>query len=429
LIVVTATSRATSLIVWPSTRNGSLDSQSAEGVELNAVHTASDRVLYFAEASDAGWTRRCLRQADRVLLMASSSSPPAVAAWLDADGNTWRRPLDLVLIHDGGRDARQTAESWRKQFAIELVCHIRRGNTDDIARVARLLDGTAVGLVLSGGGARGFAHLGVFRALREVGIPVDLVGGCSMGAIVGAGVALEWDPAEQRERLRRAFVESDPINDYTLPFLSLAKGQKVARRLEEHFGDTLIEDLWRPFYCVSTNLNKGNLTVHRDGKLVDALRASVSIPGLLPPVMIDGEAHIDGGVINYLPIDLMSSMCGVVIAVDVTNESFSAPLSETNAWTPFWPLSWRGKFPPIVDLLIRAATVNSDALARTMRGQANILFRPPVEGIDLLDWRACDRAIDIGYRYAMDKLEELTRSPPHRRLDASVQPGSARGMT
>jgi NTE family protein len=108
-----------------------------------------------------------------------------------------------------------------------------------------ILRGAANTLVLSAGGARGFAHLGVVRALREAHVPIDLIGGCSMGSIVGAAVALDWDDAEIKERLRNAFVNNNPVNDYTLPFLSLIKGRKVARLLEQNFGGLRIEELWR----------------------------------------------------------------------------------------------------------------------------------------------------------------------------------------
>jgi NTE family protein len=124
-----------------------------------------------------------------------------------------------------------------------------------------------------------------FAHLREAHVPIDLIGGCSMGSIVGAAVALEWDDAEIKARLRATFVNTNPIDDYTLPFLSLTKGVKVARLLTQNFGAHRIEELWRPYFCVSTNLTAGTLAVHRDGPLVEALRASISIPGLLPPVL------------------------------------------------------------------------------------------------------------------------------------------------
>jgi predicted acylesterase/phospholipase RssA len=117
-------------------------------------------------------------------------------------------------------------------------------------------------------------------------------------------VALEWDDVEIQERLRSAFADTNPVNDYTLPFLSLVRGAKVARLLEQTFGDLHIEDLWRPYFCVSSNLTTGTLAVHRDGPLADALRASISIPGLLPPVIMGQDAHVDGGVMNSLPVDV-----------------------------------------------------------------------------------------------------------------------------
>jgi NTE family protein len=381
---------------------------------LSAAEADNDLVVYCAEPANPDWTKLCLRQADRVLLVASSGAPFTMPTWLAEEGKECRRPFDLVVIRQG-RNIGRTVECWRARLPIDVVCQVRHGNPNDIARLLRLLRGTAVGLVLSAGGARGFAHLGVVRALREAHIPIDRIGGCSMGAIIGAAVAMEWDDAEIRERLRSAFVESNPINDYTLPFLSLVKGRKITRRLEEHFGSTCIEDLWRPFFCVSTNLSAGVLAVHRGGPLVRALRASVAIPGLLPPVMIDREAHVDGGVINWLPVDVMGSKRGPVIAVDAASNPALVSFAGGNSTQPDWRL-WRrwAKMPPIVDLLFRAATVSCDALGRAACGQADILFKPALETVDLLDWKACDRAIEAGYRHAVELLEQRDKATAHR---------------
>ena len=375
---------------------------------FDAAEAASDKVLYYAEPARPAWTELCLRQADRVVLVAPAKSPVGLPAWPLGEAKEWRQPLDLVLLHDRDGDPRQAAERWRRQLPIDLIFHVRSRHAGDVARLARILNGTAVGLVLGCGGARGFAHLGIVRALHEARIPIDMIAGCSMGAIVGAGIALEWDEDEFKGRLRRAFVDSNPINDYTLPFFSLVRGDKVARRLAEHFGGIRIENMWRPYCCVSTNLTAGRLAVHRDGPLLDALRASVAIPGLLPPVMIEGEAHVDGGMMNGLPVDVMSSRCGAVIAVDVASDPLGMPFPSIGDKPSRWRFL-RG-VPPIVDLLVRAATVNSDALARTVRARATILFQPPLATVNLLDWRAFDRAIDIGYRYAVDKLAQSDQS-------------------
>jgi NTE family protein len=382
---------------------------------LSAAEAANDLVVYCAEPANPDWTKLCLRQADRVLLVASSGAPFTMPTWLAEEGKDCRRPFDLVVIKQGRQNIGRAVERWRARLPIDVVCQVRHGNPNDIARLLRLLRGTAVGLVLSAGGARGFAHLGVVRALREAHIPIDRIGGCSMGAIIGAAVAMEWNDAEIRERLRSAFVESSPINDYTLPFLSLVKGHKITRRLEEHFGSTCIEDLWRPFFCVSTNLSAGVLAVHRDGPLVRALRASVAIPGLLPPVMIDREAHVDGGVINWLPVDVMGAKRGPVIAVDAASDPALAAFEGGKSTQLDWRF-WRrwAKMPPIVDLLFRAATVSCDALGRAACGQADILFKPALETVDLLDWKACDRAIDAGYRHAIELLEQRDKATARR---------------
>jgi NTE family protein len=377
---------------------------------FNAAEVASDLVLYCSELIESSWTKLCLRQADRVLLIASSHRAPQ-ATWLASHTEDWRRPMDLVVLHANGRSTAQSAaEHWHQRLQLGLVCHVRHGKNDDIGRLARLLRGKSIGLVLSAGGARGFAHLGIVRALREARVPIDLIGGCSMGAIAGAAVALEWDDAEIRERLR-AFVKSNPINDYTLPFLALAKGRKLDRQLDKHFGGIRIEDLWRPFFRVSTNLTAGALATHRKGPLAVALRASVSIPGLLPPVMIAGNAHVDGGIMDHLPIDVMRPTCGTVIAADVASDLALAPFAEGGGRPSLWQfLCQRARIPPIVDLLVRAATVSSEVLARTARGQADILFKPPLENVGLLDWEACDTAIEAGYRSATQHLEHLDKA-------------------
>jgi len=374
---------------------------------FNAGEAGNDITLYCADPANQQWTNLCLRQADRVLFVASATSDFAPPPWLASQIQPLRRPADLVLLHDGGRSGLQPTTHWRKHVPVDLICRVRTGNANDIARLARFLRGAANTLVLSAGGARGFAHLGVIRALREAHVPIDLIGGCSMGSIVGAAVAMEWDDTEIKERLRNAFVNTNPVNDYTLPFLSLIKGRKVARLLEQNFGGLRIEELWRPFFCVSTNLTTETLAVHRDGPLVDALHASISIPGLLPPVIMGGDVHVDGGVMNWLPVDVPGVKRGTIIAVDVASDPALVSFEECNRVQAWRFLGRRRKFPPIVAVSLRAATVSSDSLTKMAHAQADILFKPPLENVDLLDWQACDQAIETGYRHAVEKLEQL----------------------
>lgn len=386
---------------------------SARGAEhtshwFHRLETSNDYVVYVAEHTASTWSKLCLRQADALLLLANGDSPaaPWQALLAEPEGRVARPRAELVLLH-GRAPTPGAAERWLAQAG--PIPHHHVAGAADVRRVARLLTGTAVGLVLSGGGARGFAHLGVVRALRERGIPIDLVGGTSIGAIMGAAVASGWSDAQLREVFKRTFVDSNPLGDYTLPVVSLVSGRRVSERLRQEFGQIAIEDLPIPFYCVSANLTTGHAAVHRRGELWRWLRASVAIPGVLPPVMHRGEVHVDGATINNLPVDVMREMGrGPVIGVDVgADRAFTSDTDELDM-PPLWKLmGWlRGhrRRPNIFQLLWRSGMVNSAAATVARREQTDLLLQPPLEDVDLLNWRAFDRAIEAGYLHARERL-------------------------
>jgi NTE family protein len=191
----------------------------------------------------------------------------------------------------------------------------------------------SVGVVFSGGGARGFAHIGAIRALREAGLAIDAVGGTSIGALMAAAVALEWEDETLHQTFHRAFVSSNPLSDYTLPLVSLVAGRKASKLLRREFGEGDIEDLPLPFYCVSADLAHGRaVQAYRSGPLWQALRASIAIPGVLPPVCLGGQVLVDGGVIDNLPVDQHArAESGPVIGVDIAGEhALAADLDETD---------------------------------------------------------------------------------------------------
>jgi NTE family protein len=366
----------------------------------------NDFVVYAADAADTPWTRTCLRQADVVLLAAGAG--PEAARWpgLPWEDGSMRR-AELLLLRGSGHSP-GTAARWRAAFPGMPVHHVRSGA--DYARVVRLLTGRAVGLVLSGGGARGFAHLGVVRALREHGVPIDLVGGTSMGGILAAGVAADWSDEELATRFRRSFVDTNPLSDFTLPVVSLVSGRKVSMLLRREFGDVDIEDLPLPFFCVSSNLTTGRIAVHERGTLWRWLRASVAIPGVLPPVFQGGEVFVDGGAMNNLPVDVMRAKGrGPVIGVDCgMDRAFTTDLEATempSLWSLFRGRSGR-KRPNILQILWRAGMVNSTTATLERRTQSDLLVTPALESLDLLDWKGFERALEIGYRDACRRLED-----------------------
>ncbi len=364
----------------------------------------NDFVVYAADADDTAWTRLCLRQADVVLLATRGGGGDA--GWVRPlwhDGGM--RRAELLLLHESGI-AGGAAARW--QASLPGIRHHHVRGAADLERVVRLLTGRAVGLVLSGGGARGFAHLGVVRALRQHGVPIDVVGGTSMGGILAAGVAKDWDDAELVERFKRCFVDTNPLSDFTLPLVSLVSGRKVGMLLRRELGDIDIEDLPLPFFCVSSNLTTGRIAVHQHGPLWRWLRASVAIPGVLPPVFQGGQVFVDGGAMNNLPVDVMRARGrGAVIGVDCgMDRAFTTDVEATESPSLWTLLGGPGKQrrPNILQILWRAGMVNSATATSDRRSQSDLLITPALESLDLLDWKGFRRAIDIGYRDACERL-------------------------
>ena len=390
-----------------------LDSQASEQTAewFNTFELAHDIVFYRGDSADSSWTNQCLRQADRIFLLARADRPlPLSAPGLPAFKERASGAPELLLLHGDG-----TSALLPENFAVHSGLfathhHLRAGHPGDVARVARFICGRAVGLVLAGGGARGFAHIGIIKALKEAGVPFDQLGGTSMGAIIAAGVALEWSIEEMTERMREVFVKDNPLSDFTYPLVALVRGRKVSQRLREHFGEVCIEELPLPFFAVSSDLTTGRIHVHRDGYLWRSLRASVALPGILPPVSHHGHLLVDGGVMNNLPVDVMRDHAmgaGPIIACDVTGEVDLRTNDEHYGERPWW-LAWKkipGN-PSIISILMRSGTVGSEAQRRIVREQCDFLIEPPMPDIGLREWKKFDQAIKEGYDMARACIEK-----------------------
>jgi len=376
---------------------------------FHRLERANKFVVYLTDDRPSHWSRLCIRRADMVLLVADAHRDPQRWVALDTMHEVAAaiRTAEMVLVHRAQHRSHRTRE-WLEAQPCRRVHHVH--GREDVERLARLSTGRSVGLVLSGGGARGFAHIGVLRALREARIEVDSIGASSIGAIIGAGWADGWSYEEMLDRMRRGFVASNPLSDYTLPLMSLVAGRKVGRLLRQQFGDIDIEDLRRPYYCVSANLASGLLAVHRRGTLWLWLRASIAIPGVLPPVFTKKQAYVDGAALNNLPVDVMrEDFRGRIIAVDVSSDRGFASELEMTELPPLWKI--RSHFrharasANIMQILLRAGMLNSAATSIAQRESADLLLRPPLAGVDLLDWRSFERTIDLGYHYALEALE------------------------
>lgn len=385
----------------------------AEGSEKPAaffdnLEIENDAVILTATIGDTPWFRLSTRQADRIWVLARSDARPSTPLMPEDTSPAQRLKLiDVVLIHPGAERRASRPQEWLQAAGAKRLFHWQGDNGADAMRLARVMTGRSVGLVLSGGGARAYSHIGAIRAIRELGIPIDFAGGASMGAVVAACVAIGWSDDEIDRRIRKAFVETNPLGDYTLPVVGMVKGKRVNQRLQEHFGEIDIGDLQIPFFALSTNLTDGQAKLHRCGLLRTALRATISLPGILPP-LVDGEdILVDGAVLDNFPVEPMRELHqGFVIGSDVSairdglnREEFVHPES-------FWQWVFKRGFsspPPIAGLLMRAATIRDDRL--TPRDKADILILPELPDIELRDWKAYEASVEAGYKAAMDALK------------------------
>jgi predicted acylesterase/phospholipase RssA/CRP-like cAMP-binding protein len=374
-------------------------------------------VVYEAEPAPSNWNSRCLRQADRVLIAATVGETPVASLVSQAARMQAGEPArcELVLVHAADCIRPSATAEWLESWPLGAHHHVRRDSAADHRRLARALTGRSVGVVLGGGGARGFAHIGVLRALDEAGIPVDHIGGASMGALIAAQRALGWDHDAMLRRNREAWVHARPLSDYTVPVVSLIRGRKVLAMLEAMFGTTPIEDLWLPYFCVSSNLTRAEVAVHRHGPLARWVAASMSVPGIGPPLSEKGDLFVDGGVLNNLPADVMRTLCaGPLIAVDVSprvDPSLQQPRHVLNEW--LWrlinPMADRATVPNILNILLRTASLGIVHTADVVRQQVDLYINPPVEEFGMFDWKAIDRLVEIGYRYAQQRISEWQR--------------------
>jgi NTE family protein len=396
--------------------------------EVERVH---DFVLYVAERDETSWAPFVPRQVDRLFRVGRGDRPaehegrPPGAATLQDQGL-----VDLILMQPADAVRPHGSEAWLDATQATRIFHVRRGATPDFQRLARMLTGQSVGLVLSGGGARAYAHVGAIKALRERNVPIDFVGGSSMGAIVGAGLAMGWSEAEMDARLHEAFVDTSPLDDVALPLLAMTHGVKVSARLAQHFGETQISDLWLPFFCLSSNLTTGAYQLHRRHLLRHALRASIALPGVMPPATDGEHVLVDGAVMKNFPADIMrASHLGPIVGVDVTTaRSITAKdvARPSSVWRWIRSGQWR-LGPPIVSLLMRTATVSTGRDLAAAREATDVLIQPDVSKIEIRDWRAYDEAVEAGYRATLAALDKTTRPIPELRRRQSLREQAAAG--
>ena len=380
-------------------------------------------LVYQADACDSLWSHLCLRQCDHILIVADAARDPrqgAEAYVTSALNDRHGRPASLALLHSASVSLPSGTGAWLAARKVDQHYHLRPNSDSDFARMARGLTGRAVGLALSGGGIRGAGHSGVIRALREAGVPLDIAGGTSMGAAMAAGVAMEHDPQWMVHVFSTACLKMSRA--FTLPLVSLLAPQRFDDHFRALIGETQIEDLWLPFFCVSANLTRATIQVHRRGSLVKSLLASMRVPAALPPILWDRDLLVDGGIINNIPVDVMRGYadCGTVIASDVSSVLDLSDVCDygdrISGWRAlaqhFKPAAKRLRFPGIIDVLMRIIELGSAARRAQTARMADLYLTPPVESFGRGDFHRGDEIAETAYRYATGIIADWLGSSP-----------------
>ncbi len=385
-------------------RFGSVATLGDGGIEsIETAEMRAERVVLSCGAIDERWGEVCLAEADLLLAVSTGG--------IDAGARRRSHALHACeLLTIGPALPEGAIELLQPRQAQVIADGAALGEA--LGALSRRIAGRSLGIVLSGGGARALAHIGVLDELREHGLHFDRIAGVSLGSLVAAAVASGMSATEITERFEQAFLHSSPSNDFAIPAYSLIRGAKARRLLEESFGAQRIEELPLRFFCLSCDLVGREAVVHDHGRLVDAVYPSLAIPGVFPPVATpDGRLLVDGGVLDNLPVATMARKGeGPVIAVDVTGRmtpprSSGRPrLARLGGATRRVLTGSETPIPHLGETIVRAVTVGSIDTVAAARVHADAVITPAVEGTGLVDWQAFPRMVELGREAARQAL-------------------------
>ena len=377
--------------------------------------------LLIDASGDPDWGALVSRNADGLLMIADRDAAAALNP-LEQAGCAAIEPLNRTLLMLRARADQPITGTvaWLADRDPHLHHHIACDSEADFERVARFLTGRAVGLVLAGGGALGCAHLGVIKGLNEAGIPIDLIGGTSAGAAMGAAIAQGLSVARTLDQVDAMFIDAKAMRRFTVPIHSLLDPAVFDAELEARYGDADIADQPLNFFAISTNLSTNDLHVHRRGPLWHAVRASGSLPTILPP-FIDGEGNIlvDGGVLDNVPVVTMRALKSgpnIVVTLGAAGQTWRIQASYQvlrRRSQLIRDVLMRRKsdsdFPSIVEIMQRSMVVASRIASRSMLRDDDILLTPPiVEGMQILDWHLGRKQAEQAAQYVAEEIETNT---------------------
>lgn len=386
---------------------------------LNALEARHEYVLMVSDDTITPWTEKAIRHADLVLAVACKDADPELNA-IERLAARFVTPdaTRLVLLHPARGKITGTSR-WLAPRSVAMHHHVARDSREDVERLVRFIEGRAIGFVAAGGGALAAAHTGVFKGLSEAGIKFDIMGGTSAGAALAAAFMIESQPDEIDRALGEMFVTNRAMRRYTLPRYALLDHTVFDAELKRLFGNIEIEDLWLPFFAVSTNLSRFGIACHRSGPLWRAIRASASIPVLLPPVYTaEGDMLVDGCLLDNVPVKIMRDLKegpNVVVSfkppeLDRFEVDYEALPSRTELLRLVLNPLRRDRLPDapgLVTVLMRALMANRRDFLRELNADDVSLVPPVSPGISFLDWHRHGELFESAYRWTRDEIASL----------------------
>lgn len=377
---------------------------------LTSKEATADAMILIADAEATPWSERCVRQADEILLLADADSShelsPIEHSLFDGEAAVASVLRTLILLHAPDKRSPTGTARWLDARPVTRHFHIRKNYDADMRRLARTLAGRAVGVVLAGGGARAFVHFGVINALAEFGIEPDFIGGTSMGATAAAWRAMDLKGNDYVDAGRKVYLNKPTSDINFIPMMSFVRGKRVRRITEQAIVDAAgedigIEDTWIPYFCIATDMSAAEQAVLNRGPLARGLLASFSIPGALPPVVINGHLMVDGGAFNNFPVDVMESLgVGKIIGVVMTEDP-SQPLEIKelpdnlelliDSLRPAAKRKYR--LPMLPEILLNSTLSSSINRQRRAVDRVDLLIQPTTTRVSLLDWERYDQII------------------------------------
>ena len=395
---------------------------------IDEMEAQNSTIFLVTDGRESEWTRFCLQHCDEILLFADARQKSDVshveASYFAGETPVTIARQTLVLLHQADLRSPSDTATWLKARNVERHFHIRPELPRDIRRLARVVSGHGIGIVLAGGGVKGFAHVGVIKALEEAGIEFDFVGGTSIGAIIGTCLALDLAGEGISSAVHKAFVDHPKgsiTGDYNfIPLISLIRGRRASEAMARFVHDTTgadvdTEDSWKTFFAVASNFSTGNEAVLSSGNLVRNVIASFAIPGALPPVFIDGNMMFDGGTFNNFPVDVMLRMgASRIIGVDLsTDQGRKFNIDRLPGLLSLLRDKLRRRseqrfgLPTVIETLIRSSFIGSISKQRTMRKFTQLLFQPRIPPVGLLEWKRYDDVVAAGYSHAREVIAAL----------------------